>query len=247
MADEGGEATLDILIGRGPGGDADAAGGEDLVEGDFVEDRDIVPGEDRGKAAGVAAAALQRFEFGAGIEVAGSEAHGAGEGLGAADKEDAAVIGDIKPFMAVGGPGIGGGVFGGGGPEAEGAIDADAGIRLFGTLPAWRQTMAGWEREGKASGRMRPWESAGTRMTRSRPRPRDSTSWPWAASREWQAAARPEKLAMVAPLTKAPVAAGGSDDGSGGDDTGQQGEDFFDGQAGDASGEGKTRRERSWD
>ena len=54
--------------------------------------------------------------------------------MGVADKDDAAVVGDIKPFMTIGGPGIGGGIVGGGGPEAEGAIDVDPGIGLFGEL-----------------------------------------------------------------------------------------------------------------
>lgn len=195
MADEGGEAALDILISGGPGGDTDSEGaaagpdggtepalafglnglepsegllvgregGEDLVEGDFVENLDVVKGEDGGKVACMAAAALDHFaeagaaegekggpgvdtagaaggfrgalhgfDFSAGIEVAGGESHSAGESLGIADEDDAAVIRDIEPFVAVGGPGIGGSIVGVRGPEAEGAIDMDPGIGLFG-------------------------------------------------------------------------------------------------------------------
>jgi hypothetical protein len=51
--------------------------------------------------------------------------------LGVTNKEDSAIVGDVKPFMAVGGPGIGGCIVGGGGPAP------------VLTLPAWRQTRAG--------------------------------------------------------------------------------------------------------
>ena len=98
------------------------------------------------------------------------------------------------------------------------------------TFPAWVQTIAGPSTSGSAATHIRPWSSAGTRMTRSRPRPSmpsalnrvawacspattvisgapwspcRSTSWPCASSTERRAAASAVKLAIVAPVTKA--------------------------------------------
>ena len=104
------------------------------------------------------------------------------------------------------------------------------------TLPACRQRMVGPESFGSAAGRSRPWASTGTRVRRLRPRPSspmDLNRVGWASSptitviggapnRPWastfqpaflstapRAAASAVKLAMVAPVTKAPAQVAG--------------------------------------
>ena len=102
------------------------------------------------------------------------------------------------------------------------------------TLPACAQTIVAGESGGSASARMRPCPSTGTRTSRLRPKPSRpsalmsvgcassptttviggapnspsaSTSQPARASTAWRAAASAVKLAIVAPVTKAPAAA----------------------------------------
>ncbi len=66
-------------------------------------------------------------------EVAGVVAHGGAMGLGLGDESVAAVVGNVEPLVAVGGPGVGGfeaaGEAGvaraGGSPESEGAINVN--------------------------------------------------------------------------------------------------------------------------
>ena len=45
------------------------------------------------------------------------------------------------------------------------------------TFPAWRQTMPGPWILGKASERIRPWLSTGTRMSPARPKPRSERAF----------------------------------------------------------------------
>jgi hypothetical protein len=105
------------------------------------------------------------------------------------------------------------------------------------TLPACTQIIVGPLMGGSASTRMRPWLSVGILTTRLRPRPRipsdfvtdgcastptitviegapgspsASTFQPTRLSTAWRAAASAQRLATVAPVTKAPPHSGGN-------------------------------------
>ena len=78
--------------------------------------------------------------MGAGGQIGRVHGHGGAEGFGVADEGEAAVVADVGPFVAVGGPGVGlfeavgemAVVGGHGGEEAEGAVDVDPGAGLVG-------------------------------------------------------------------------------------------------------------------
>ena len=165
-----------------------------------------------GEAAGAAGPFGGPVELvaGAGIvvgEIGGAVGEGGAVGVGVGDEGVAGIVGDVEPFVAVGGPGVGGfdaaqemaEARGGGGPEAEGAVDVDPGAVAVGDRRSTRRRVVGADVEvagleeddggaavearlPRACGVRRPRLSAGMTSTEARPMPsrrRARSTVPW--------------------------------------------------------------------
>ncbi len=109
-----------------------AAAIDHVADSVFAEGEEGSPGVDASGAAGAFRGFVHGLDAAGGVEVAGGDCHCTGEGLRVSDEGDAAVVGDVEPFVAVGSPGVGIGVLVACAPEAESAVDVHPGIGLLG-------------------------------------------------------------------------------------------------------------------
>ncbi len=109
------------------------------------------PEFDAAGAAGHFGGVVAGVAVGTGGQIGRVHGHGGAEGFGVADEGEAAVVADVGPFVAVGGPGVGLFEAGGemavvgrhGGEEAEGAIDVDPGAGFVGDFADFRCRVEG--------------------------------------------------------------------------------------------------------